>query len=103
MLNNKAFALMTVLKVKDVIRGLKKKGFCQSQSDHTFLIFCVNGLKTPIRTKVSHGSNEIDDYLINRMSIQVKLEKTQFIDLVNCPFSMENYLKELDTKGFKFI
>lgn len=93
---------MTILKAKEVIRGLERKGFCPSESDHTFLIFCVNGKKTPIRTKVSHGSNEIDDYLINRMSIQVKLEKRKFIDLVNCPFSTENYLKELSAKGFKF-
>jgi predicted RNA binding protein YcfA (HicA-like mRNA interferase family) len=91
---------MTSLKVRRVLRGLEKKGFVQSQRDHRFLIFCFNGKKTSIYTKVSHGGNEINDYLINQMSIQTKLEKKQFIDLVNCPFSAEDYLKELRTKGF---
>lgn len=96
---------MTTLKVRTVLSGLEKKGFLESKArarDHKFLIFYVNGKKTSIYTKVSHGSNEIDDYLINQMSIQVRLEKKQFIDLVSCPFSVEDYLKELTAKGFCF-
>jgi predicted RNA binding protein YcfA (HicA-like mRNA interferase family) len=93
---------MTTLRVRAVLSGLEKKGFLQSKGDHKFLIFYVNGKKTSIYTKVSHGSNEIDDYLINQMSIQVRLEKKQFIDLVSCPFSVEDYLKELEAKGFCF-
>jgi predicted RNA binding protein YcfA (HicA-like mRNA interferase family) len=93
---------MTTLKPRQVLSGLEKKGFVQSQRDHRFLIFYFNGKKTSIYTKVSHGGNEINDYLINQMSIQIRLEKKQFIDLVNCPFSAEDYLKELRAKGFPF-
>jgi predicted RNA binding protein YcfA (HicA-like mRNA interferase family) len=93
---------MTVLKVREVVDGLKRKGFSLSESDHKHLVFHVNGKKTSIFTFVSHGSNEIDDYLINRMSIQVKLEKNQFIDLINCPLTSEDYLKELKSRGYCF-
>jgi len=90
---------MTTLRVRDVINGLSRKGFVVSNRDHKYLIFQVNGKKTRIFTKVSHGHNEIDDYLINRMSIQVNLEKNQFVDLVNCPLSHDNYIRELRNKG----
>jgi hypothetical protein len=93
---------MTTLKVREVLNGLESKGFLASEGDHTFLIFYVGGKKTSIRTKVSHGSKEINDYLIKRMSIQVKLEKKKFIDLVNCPFSVEDYLNELKAQGYCF-
>jgi hypothetical protein len=75
---------LATLKVKKVFNGLKKKGFVQAEGDHTFLILNVNGKKTSIRTKISHGNNEISDYLINEMSMQLKLEKKKFLDLVNC-------------------
>jgi predicted RNA binding protein YcfA (HicA-like mRNA interferase family) len=94
---------MVTFNVREVLSGLEKKGFIRSEGDHTFLIFYVNGKKTSIHTKVSHGSNEINDYLINRMSIQVKLEKKKFIDMVNCPFTLEDYIKELEAQGYCFV
>lgn len=36
-------------------------------------------------TKISHGETEIGDGLIMAMSRQLKLSKSQFQDLVNCP------------------
>ena len=93
---------MATLKPKDVLSGLEKKGFVQTEGNHTFLIFYVNGKKTSIHTKVSHGSNEINDYLINKMSIQIKLEKKKFLDLVTCPLSLERYLEELKSQGYCF-
>ena len=93
---------MATLKARKILSGLEKKGFVQAEGDHTFLIFYVNGKKTSIHTKVSHGSNEINDYLINKMSIQIKLEKKKFLDLVTCPLSLERYLEELKSQGYYF-
>ncbi|MCW4024701.1 MAG: hypothetical protein NWF01_06660 [Candidatus Bathyarchaeota archaeon] len=93
---------MAILKARKVLSGLEKKGFVQAEGDHTFLIFHVNGKKTSIRTKVSHGHNEIDDYLINKMSMQVKLEWNKFLDLINCPLSLERYLEDLKSRGYCF-
>jgi predicted RNA binding protein YcfA (HicA-like mRNA interferase family) len=93
---------MVTIKVKDILNGLARKGFCQSEGDHSHLILYVNGKKTSIRTKVSHGSSEIGDNLINIMSIQLKLEKKKFIDLINCPLTMKDYLEELKGCGITF-
>jgi hypothetical protein len=90
------------LKARKVLGGLEKKGFVQAEGDHTFLILYVNGKKTSIHTKVSHGSSEINDYLINKMSIQVKLDRKKFLDLVNCPLSLDHYLEELKSQGYSF-
>ncbi len=93
---------MVTLKTRTVLTGLQKKGFVQAEGNHTFLIFCMKGKKTSVRTKVSHGGGEIDDYLINKMSMQLKLEKKQFLDLVNCPLSLSGYLQELKAQGYHF-
>ena len=90
---------MTTLKVRDIVNGLMRKGFSLSESDHAHLIFCCNGKKTQIRTKVSHGSSEINDGLIRLMSIQVKLDKRKFMNLVNCPLTADDYLGELKAQG----
>lgn len=93
---------MTPIKTNKVLRGLTKKGFCLAKGDHKHLIFYVDGKKTSIRTKVSHGSREISDSLINQMSIQIGLEKKQFINFIDCPLSVKDYLKEIQKKGLVF-
>jgi hypothetical protein len=93
---------MGTIKVRDVVNGLERKGFCKSEGDHSFLVLHVNGKKTSIYTKVSHGSNEIGDNLIHLMSVQVKLDKKKFMDLIYCPLALPDYLKELEGQGFAF-
>jgi hypothetical protein len=90
---------MTTLRARNVITGLMRKGFNRTNKHHVYLTLHINGKKTNVFTKISHGINEINDYLINRMSIQVKLEKNQFVDLVNCPLSLEQYTEELRLQG----
>ena len=94
--------MLATLKTRKILSSLQKKGFVQAERDHTFLILCVNGKKTSIRTKVSHGNKEIDNYLINKMSLQVKLERKDFLDLISCPLSLKQYLEELKTQGYCF-
>ena len=93
---------MTSLKTREVVSNLEKKGFLRQEGKHCLLILQVNGKMTSIHTMVSHGNKELDDYLINKMSIQVKLEKKKFIDFASCPFSAEDYLDELKELGYRF-
>jgi predicted RNA binding protein YcfA (HicA-like mRNA interferase family) len=86
---------MTSLKSQKIIHSLTKKGFKRSESDHTFLVLYVDGRKSSMMTKVSHGGKDIGDPLINKMSMQVHLNKKNFIDLVNCPLRYEVYMKKL--------
>jgi hypothetical protein len=83
-------------KQADVERALRNKGFTQSESHHHFFIYhSIAGLKTPVKTKTSHGQREISDDLLGKMAQQVKLSKGDFLDLVDCPLSREAYEAKL--------
>ncbi len=89
-----------VLKAKDVERNLCKKGFKQKESDHHQFIFVYNGQETMIRTKTSHNSQEINNYLIDQMSKQIHLSKNDFLLFANCKIDEEEYIKIQKNHGF---
>ena len=79
-------------KAKDVTRALEKKGFRSREGDHTFFRLYADGVKTTVRTKVSHGAKEIHDGLLSAMAKQTHLRKKEFLRLIDCPLSEEEYL-----------
>lgn len=83
-----------VLDAKKAFKSLKKKGFETYNGDHKFLEYFYDG-KLILHTKISHGEKELNNYLIAQMSKQCKLSKEDFIDLVECPLSAEDYLQRL--------
>jgi hypothetical protein len=92
---------MSVLDAKKTYQNLKKKGFVESTKkspDHKYLELYHEG-KYVTHTKISHNSSDLDNYLIKQMAIQCKLDKSDFIDLANCPLSKKDYLAILDKKG----
>lgn len=93
---------MTILKTKNILNNLLKKGFHKSESDHTYLIFYFQNKKTSIRTKISHGSKEVNDSLINLMSKQLRVDKKFFIELANCNKNETEFIDELEESGIKF-
>ncbi|MDN5846879.1 MAG: hypothetical protein L0H53_11465 [Candidatus Nitrosocosmicus sp.] len=93
---------MTVLKTRDISTSLIKKGFKTRDGDHTYFILYIQDRKTSIYTKISHGRREIDDSLIKRMAGQIRLEKNQFLKLIECAIDHEKYTQILKDNGFKF-
>lgn len=90
---------MAVLKTAQIDKALKKKGFEASNKDHHFYYYMNNGKKTNIFTKTSHSSDEIGDGLIKKMADQVRLEKNEFKELIQCTLSGEKYKQILINKG----
>lgn len=87
---------MAELKVKDINESLQKKGFVKKANDHNFFYYMNDGKKTNIRTKTSFGSKgTIGDNLISAMAKQVKLSKAEFLPLIQCTLSKEDYKKIL--------
>jgi hypothetical protein len=84
---------------KDVASGLQQKGFEPRNHHHTFFHLYVDGKKTIVSTKISHGEKEIGDKLLGIMARQVKLTRKQFLDLVDCPLSLSEYLRILQMAG----
>lgn len=78
----------------DVEAALERKGFSRTEGDHHFFIYyTIEGLKTSVRTKVSHGTKykTIDDGLVSLMAKQCGLTSPQFKQLVECPLDRTKY------------
>ncbi len=54
----------------------------------------------PIFTIISHNLKEYSDSLLGKMARQLKLEKSDFVELVECTLSKEMYYNILRKKGF---
>ncbi len=93
---------MPTLKVREVLGNLGRKGFQLKTGSHLFLILWVNGKKTSIRTMISHGARDLDNWEISQMAKQTKLKSGEFVELATCPMSQEKYLEVLREKGFDF-
>jgi hypothetical protein len=89
---------MAVLDAKKTYANLLSKGFKLGKGDHKFLEFYYMG-KYILQTKISHGEKELEEFHIGMMKRQCKLEKSEFIDLANCPLSADDYVDILKKNG----
>ncbi|MBT4526404.1 MAG: hypothetical protein HOC24_07630 [Deltaproteobacteria bacterium] len=88
-----------ILKHSEVESSLLRKGFQASGKKHLMYYFYYKNKKTPVFTFLSHGKQDIDSYLISKMSKQVKLSKKDYLDLINCPLTKEKYTEKLKGLG----
>jgi predicted RNA binding protein YcfA (HicA-like mRNA interferase family) len=85
---------------KEVAANLKRKGFTPNEGDHTFYRLFVDGKNTGIRTKISQGEKEIHDGLLGQMAKQTRLVKKEFLELVDCPMTLERYVELLRERDY---
>jgi hypothetical protein len=90
---------VSVRKTKDIKTGLLAKGFEQEITHHEMYWLYVRGRRTSIRTRISHGAAEYNDKLLGLMAKQLKLRRSEFDDLIECPLSGEDYTKLLAERG----
>lgn len=73
--------------------SLMKKGFVEvPDRKHIFYIFVYNGEETIFQTHMSHNQQPIYDYLISMMANQLGLSRKQFLGLVDCDLSEDDYI-----------
>lgn len=82
---------MTAIKTRDIERALLSKGFQRVDSNHKYYFFYVNGKKTSVRTKISHGTDEYGDNLLGFMKNQLHLDKIELEEFIECSLSGEKY------------
>lgn len=78
----------------DIEASLKKKGFVEVDGSHRFYTLMVDGRKSGITTMTSKGTKykTLGDPLVAAMARELKLNKKQFIQFVDCKISGEEYL-----------
>ena len=89
---------MATRKAREIKVGLTKKGFITVQRDHTYLFLSVEGRKSSIHTKISHGNKEYGANILFLVARQLRITTKQLDDLLDCPLSYEDYLAILRTK-----
>lgn len=90
---------MATVKRKDLEASLLRKGFRQDSSHHRHFWFYYKGRKTRIKTFTSHGKREYDDWLLSQVKKQLRLTKSQLMDLIECPMTEDDYTQHLIRAG----
>jgi uncharacterized protein with gpF-like domain len=88
----------------EVKSSLERKGFRQKESDHSlFFYYSKAGNKTTVVTKTSHGTKYkvLYEPLIAEMAKQCRLKKDDFLKLIDCPMTQDDYEKKLEGKNVK--
>ncbi|MGN0084390.1 MAG: hypothetical protein ACI38S_02280 [Atopobiaceae bacterium] len=85
-----------------VIRNLTKKGFVLCEGDHHYLHYVtLDGKKTGIRTKISHGSHkDITSGLVSAMATQCKLTTHDFVEFAKCHIDQNQYEAKLTAGNY---
>lgn len=89
---------MATRKTRKIQQSLSSKGFEKSTTDHIWFVLHVDGKKTSVRTKISFGTKEYGDSLLSKMAGQLKISKSQLLDLIDCPLDHEKYCYILTKK-----
>jgi len=87
---------MTTRKRKNVEASLLRKGFVLDETDHRCYIFKVEN-RVVAMTKVSRDTQykDLHSDLIAKMARQCSLTKYQFLELVDCSMSKDDYKEHL--------
>ncbi|MFA5188910.1 MAG: hypothetical protein WC460_06110 [Patescibacteria group bacterium] len=84
------------LKAAKIQKAFSKLDLFIKEGDHKMAWFIYNGKKV-LYTKLSHGSGEVS--ATDKIRCQLKLNETQFQDLINCPLKKENYIEILKSRN----
>ena len=90
-----------VLKVRDIVRSLRQKGFTEISGRSHRVFWYTDGTGAGrIQTMVSRSSRgEVGVALISDMARQCRLNRSDFVALVECSLTRENYRQELRKRG----
>lgn len=72
-------------KTKAIRAALLKKGFIADDTHHEMFWLIIDGKKTSVRTRISHGAKEYGDELLALVARQVGLSKQELYRLIDCP------------------
>lgn len=91
-----------VRKKRDVETGLRNKGFKPvRQNKHLhYYYYTVGDLLSDIGTHLSHNNKDLDEHLLREMARQCKVNMREFLNLIDCSLSREDYEALLIDRDF---
>ena len=89
---------MSTIKTRDISKSLEAKGFKKQETHHEMYWLHVDGKKTSVRTRISHGSTEYDGYLLGQVAKEMGLRRSELNNFVECCLSATDYVKLLSER-----
>lgn len=86
------------LKAREIDGAWAKLGMETKNTGDLHALFKHDGKLIP-RTKRSFGSGKLDGNIPNLIRQQMKLNDSQFRDLIDCPLTRDGYIEILRAKG----
>jgi hypothetical protein len=74
-------------------------GFVPENRKDVFYAHTVNGKRTGVWTKISHGEGEIGEPLLHRMAKQLHLRRSELDSFVDGTMSVDDYNARLVADG----
>ena len=92
---------MAARRASDIESALARKGFVlNAQGDHRYLTLVVEGRRTTVRTRLSHGRKDYGDDLLSAVQSQLRLaQKRELLELIDCSLTGEDYVGLLRQQG----
>ena len=90
---------MTEIPVARVLNALLNKGFKRSETHHTMLWLVVEGRKTSIRTRISHGRRKAGEWLLAQVAKQLHLSRAELLRFIECALSCQDYAALMEERG----
>lgn len=91
---------MSVYSTPKFVKAIEKKGFVRDNTHHNMFWYYLDGKKTTIRTRTSHGEKEFNESLLAERRKQIGLNnKQQICELIECPLSKEGLKQILIENG----
>ncbi len=77
-------------------KALQAKGFEEDPTHHNMYWYWLDGKKSSVRTRTSHGEKQFDDSMLSMRQKQIgNLSKEQMIDFIECPFTADQLRQHL--------
>ncbi len=86
------------MKIVDIERIFSKLSLQVRSTGHNYGWLIVNDKKI-LRVHYSHGKGDLPNKIMHKIRGQLKLSEKDFINLIACPLSYEDYLDILKRKG----
>jgi hypothetical protein len=86
-------------RARDIERALAGKGFEKDPTHHLMFWLHVDGKKTSVRTRLSHGLSEYGDSLLAQVAKQMKITRAQLDAFIDCDLSAAEYVGVLRAGG----
>lgn len=85
------------MKKNEIEKIFKKLDLKVRSTGHKYGWLIVKDKKI-LRVHYSHGKGDIPNKIVNKIRGQLKLSQKDFIELINCPLTLEDYINLLKQK-----